>query len=263
MSRMSLTVFIENFTTSTQSSTTAYDWCKDIVIPLVGTIGIPLIVWLLTRHYGADKAEERKEKKELRDNLNLLLSVLSTTFDPLIDLKKQLLEIKKILDLPTNELVEAKNYILLAKRVCFKLPMLDTITVERYSPCIKEDENYVIDLIKIIQGCQIISDLLSDRNNLLEKLRTCGDNKQDRMNLIIVLKEDYMNNQRRIMHINDLLLKIKNLVDKTALLSQRIKGLDLEVLPYDEKALNEFIQAQKELEEFYCKIKKKDKKDDK
>lgn len=232
-------------------------WWKDYGIPLVGTIGVPLVVWLLTRHYGADKAEERKEKRELRDNLNLLLSVLSTTFDPLIDLKKQLVEIQKILNLPANELLEAKNYILLAKRFCFKLPMLDTITVERYSPCIKEDENYVIDLIKIILGCQIVSDLLSDRNNLLEKSRTCGDNTQDMINLIRVVKEDYMNNKRRIMHINDLILKIKNLVDKTALLPQRIKGLDLEVLPYDEKALNEFIQAQKELEEYNKKIKDK------
>lgn len=254
---MSLMVFIENFTASAQSSITTYDWWKDIIIPLIGAIAIPLLIWLLTRYYGADKAEERKEKKELRDNLNLLLSVLSTTFDPLIDLKKQLVEIQKILNLPTNELLEAKNYILLAKRFCFKLPMLDTITVERYSPCIKEDENYVIDLIKIILGCQIVSDLLSDRNNLLEKSRTCGDNTQDMINLIRVVKEDYMNNKRRIMHINDLILKIKNLVDKTVLLPQRIKGLDLEVLPYDEKALNEFIQAQKELEEYNKKIKDK------
>lgn len=44
-------------------------WWKDYGIPLIGTVGVPLVVWILTRYYGADKAEERKEIRQLKDNL--------------------------------------------------------------------------------------------------------------------------------------------------------------------------------------------------
>ena len=50
-------------------------WWKDYGIPLLEAVAVPLLVWFLTWYYGAEKAEERKEKRELRDNLNLLLSV--------------------------------------------------------------------------------------------------------------------------------------------------------------------------------------------
>ena len=39
---------------------TSWDWWKDIIIPATGAIWIPIIVWLLTKHYGVDKAEEIK-----------------------------------------------------------------------------------------------------------------------------------------------------------------------------------------------------------
>ena len=55
---------------------TLWDWWKDIIIPAMGAIGIPIIVWLLTKHYGMDKAEERKLKQSISDNANYLLAVL-------------------------------------------------------------------------------------------------------------------------------------------------------------------------------------------
>ena len=55
---------------------TLWDWWRDIVIPAMGAIGIPIIVWLLTKHYGMDKAEERKLKQSISDNANYLLAVL-------------------------------------------------------------------------------------------------------------------------------------------------------------------------------------------
>ena len=51
-------------------------WWKDYGIPLIGTVGIPLVVWILTRYYGADKAEERKELRQLRDNLTFLKAII-------------------------------------------------------------------------------------------------------------------------------------------------------------------------------------------
>ncbi len=229
-------------------------WWKDYGIPLIGTIGVPFVVWLLTRYYGADKAEERKEKKELRDNLNLLLSVLSTTFDPLIDLKKQFQKLQEVISLPEKEIDSSENFKLIGTRFYLNLPILDTIIVEKYSPCIKVEENYVIDIIKIVQGSHIISDLLKERNHLIEESRSCGDNKKDAINLIKVIIEERMNNERRIMYFNELILKIKELVDKTTLLPKKIKGLDLEIPPYEENAKKEFEKAKQELEEYNRKI---------
>ena len=59
-------------------------WWKDYGIPFI----IPLLVWHLTRFYGADKAEERKELKELRDNLNLLLNLVGINIVGLLSINR-------------------------------------------------------------------------------------------------------------------------------------------------------------------------------
>ena len=67
------------------------NWWKNFGLSLLGSVGVPLTIWLLTRYYGADKAEERKELKELRNNLNLLLSLLYSNIEKMSILREHLL----------------------------------------------------------------------------------------------------------------------------------------------------------------------------
>ena len=65
-------------------------WWKDFGIPLLGAVAIPLLIWGLTWYYGADNAESRREKRELRENLNFLVSVSLGSINGLIFLEKRL-----------------------------------------------------------------------------------------------------------------------------------------------------------------------------
>ena len=54
---------------------TLYEWFSDILIPAAGAILIPVAIAFFTWWFGASRSERQKEIQELRDNLNLLLSI--------------------------------------------------------------------------------------------------------------------------------------------------------------------------------------------
>ena len=76
------------FYTPTQTSHSIYNWWKDIWLPAAGAIAIPLLVWWLSWLFGASRAEQQKELRDLRNNLNLLSSILLSTFQSLLSLKE-------------------------------------------------------------------------------------------------------------------------------------------------------------------------------
>ena len=255
MSRMSLTVFIENFTTSTQSSTTAYDWWKDIIIPLIGAIAIPLLIWWLSWLFGASRAERQKELKELRDNLNLLLSVLYASIQPLIDLKQRFLKLQNIISLSPVEVLTKHSHEL-GECNYFRLSLLDTINASKYSSCIELDDNYVVDLLVIIQRSYIITELVQHRNKILQDIGCCENQEAKLLRVTNLIAEDKMNVRRNIMHINDLLLRTEELIEKTSSLPKKKKKLKLDSV-YLEHFSVEFKTAKQELDEYNKMIKDK------
>lgn len=63
-----------------------YDWSKDIWIPIIGAVAIPLLVWGLTKHYGVDEAEKRKALRTAACSLNYLKSISYYTIINLLTL---------------------------------------------------------------------------------------------------------------------------------------------------------------------------------
>ena len=84
------------FYTPTQTSHSIYNWWKDIWLPAAGAIAIPLLVWWLSWLFGASRAEQQKELRDLRNNLNLLSSILLSTFQSLLSLKENFENCQKI-----------------------------------------------------------------------------------------------------------------------------------------------------------------------
>lgn len=218
---------------------TYFDWWSDIWIPLIGAIAIPLLVWILTRYYGADKFEERKEKKELRDNLNLLLSVLSTSLKPLLGLKNMYMNIQQILQ---KSLDKFSHNDLTTVGQCFymKLSIQDVINPAKYSSCITINSNFVVDLLTIIQQIHIVNELVLHRNTILKDIGNCENLDAKNLRLLDFIKEEKSNIGKNIIHINKLLLDIKEFIEIIEDVGRKIKNLNLDKVEYDENMLNQF-----------------------
>lgn len=242
MNRMSLMVFIENFTTSAQSSITAYDWWKDIIIPLIGAIAVPLLIWGLTWYYGAEKAEERKAKRELRDNLNLLLSVCLDAISKLTSLRSSLLKIanienKKIEEITKYDIREIAK--VLSSPIDFSL-----INVANYSPCIAYSENYVLDLLKIISALKI-KDFKIDHHNY--QIKSISET-QDLSSKIIKLKEvidiEAKELPKFIKEIEGLIILLRNFIATSKDLENKIKRLKLDNIKFNDEQLALFAEIE-------------------
>lgn len=228
-------------------------WWKDYGIPLIGTIGVPLVVWLLTRYYGADKAEERKEKRELRDNLNLLSSILSTSIEPLLGLKGVYVRMQQSLQKPLEQYSE-DDLSTISKTFYIKFSILDVIEPSKYSMCISAYDNFVVDLITIMQSSHIINELVLHRNDLLKDIGNCEDLNAKNLRFLDFIKEEHSNIENNIMLVNKLLLDTKNFIDVIKNLETKIGDLKLDTVRYHEHVPAEFEKAKQELEEYNKKI---------
>ena len=252
---MSLTIFIANFSTSTQSSITAYDWCKDIIIPLVGTIGVPLVVWLLTRHYGADKAEERKELRKLRDNLNLILSVCLDAISKLTSLRSSLLKIsnienKKIEEMDNKNPQEIVNILSSYKDIqeilnVFSSPIdFSIINVANYSPCIAYSENYVLDLLKIISALKIKDFKIEHHNTQIKSISDTSDIFQKISKLKEIIEIEAKEFPEFVKEIEKLIIHLRDFIITSKDLENKIKGLKLDDVNFNEEQLALFAEIE-------------------
>lgn len=240
---MSLMVFIENFTTSAQSSITAYDWWKDIIIPLIGAIAVPLLIWGLTWYYGAEKAEERKEKRDLRDNLNLLLSFCFDCLVKLEALRRKLIELKEIINTEKNINPFSKQATLLTQ--IFTSPTnTKVINIENYSPCISHSKDYVISLLKIISALEI-KDFKLERRNFYAKEIDNQDTLEKKINCLNqLIKYDLQESESFIVYLNGLILMIKEFINQTINLKTKIKGLKLNTIEFSKEQLELFAEIE-------------------
>ena len=225
-------------------------WWKNYGIPLIGAIAVPLLIWGLTWYYGAEKAEERKEKRELRDNLNLLLSILLSTFKSLLSLKEHFEDFQKVYPLNVSSYDKMNK---IDKCLFIDLPILNTIDVSKYSPCINAYGNFVIDLMNIKQGCCILNGMILHRNEILKSIGSCEDKHTKGLRIFDFVAEDSDSNLSNLNITNKLILEIKELIDKINTLETKIKNLKVEKVTFDEKQLALF----KEIEEFFNKTKDK------
>lgn len=225
---------------------TYFDWWSDIWIPLIGAIAIPLLVWFLTRYYGADKAEERKEKRELRDNLNLLLSVLSTSFKPLMGLKDMYENIQQILQKPLDDFSD-NDLSIVSQCFYMKLSTQDIINPTKYSSCITVYSNFVVDLLTIIQQSHIVNELVLHRNTILKDIGNCENITTKNLRILDFIREEKSNISKNIILINKLLLDIKEFIETTESIGRRVKDLKLDKIEYDENMLKQLELLKTEL----------------
>ncbi len=235
------------FYTLTQTSHSIYDWSKDIWLPAAGAIAIPLLVWWLSWLFGASRAEQQKELRDLRNNLNLLSSILLSTFQSLLSLKENFENCQKVYPLKISPYDKMNK---LDKCLFIDFPILNNIDISKYSPCINAYGNFIIDLVNIKQGCCVLNGMILHRNEVLKSIGSCEDDHVKELRIFDFIAEDSESNVFNLMRTNKLILEIKELVDKINILKTKIKGLNLEEVTFDENSLQQFKNIKLEIEKF-------------
>ena len=223
-------------------------WWKDYGIPLLGAMAIPLLVWFLTWYYGAEKAEERRELRELRDNLNLLLSVCFGSIDRMVSLRKEFLYIHNIEQ--DNEIQSNNTLINQISEVFFSPNDFKYIDISKYSPCIEYSSNYVLNLLNLKNGLDIKDFLLEHRNQTLKKAIDSNDKKQIKG----FIEWDINEFEKVLIHIEKIIICLRFFIIETKDLENKIDGLQLDSITYSDDKTQLFA----ELEQKYAKEQKND-----
>lgn len=215
-------------------------WWKDYGIPLLGAIGVPMLVWLLTWFYGAGRAEKQKELEKLRDNLNFILSVSLDTISKLISLRNtwiNLIEIEKTykdtlwnMDIST---ITKDDWNIIAQT--YMVPMgLDMVNVTNYSSCIAVSENYVLHLIKLISAYKIVLFKIDGRNLDLRRISTCENLYQKNILTKERIDIDLRESEMFIQTLEFEITCLRDFIRETKELENKYKGLKLDTIKYSE-----------------------------
>ena len=226
-------------------------WWKDYGIPLIGTVGIPLVVWILTRYYGADKAEERKELRQLRDNLNLLLNFVGFNIISLFSINRYTTKLS--LQINNNTL----NIVQLEKEgffdVLFFSDLLRDIDIKKYAQCLSKDDRYLQNLIMIKNLNYQIDIAIKHRNDIVNDISKCenSDVKYARITAFVEAS------QKDLYHLNNKIdagiKKAKEFINETKTLESKFNNLKLITIDFDD---NDFYKkAKKEYEQFLNQLK--------
>lgn len=222
---------------------TSWEWWKDIIIPAMGAIGIPLLVWGLTWYYGAGRAEKQKELRVLRDNLNLLLSFCIDSIDKIITFRKTLLQVYEVEKNNTiDPFAEAtrdltKTYI----------SPIDTgiINIASYSPCIAYSENYVVKLCNMVSALKIKDFQIETCNCYVNAIRNKGDLKEKVKCLQELVEFDRCEHENFLRTAEGTILFIRDFIQDTLQLEKRIKNLKLDTITYSQEQLALFAELEK------------------
>ncbi len=222
-----------------------YDWFRDIWIPLLGAVLIPALIWYLTWYYGADKAEQRKELRQLRNNLNLLLSICLDTLNKLIALrttivKNHIIEQDKNID-PFSEEASSLTSV-------YTLPTkMDILNVSNYSACIPYSENYVLMLLNAISAVNIVNFKL-ERRNFYASFIDPRENIDKRVQCFQTLVNyDLQEYDGFLECIDKDILLFKYFIEETKALENKYKGLSLDTIKYSEDELVLFTELENHL----------------
>ena len=213
-------------------------WWKDYGIPLLGSILIPTSVW----YFGSVRAEKQKELRELRNNLNLLLSFCLDTISKLTDLRISLLKIsdienKKIEEITNKDVREIAK--LLSSPIDFSI-----INVENYSPCIAYSENYVLDLLRIISALKIKDFKIDHHNYQIKSISDTSDMQQKIIKLKDIIDIEARGFPSFIKEIEWLILFLRDFIATSKDLENKIKGLKLDNIKFNEEQLALFAEIE-------------------
>lgn len=227
-----------------------YDWFRDIWLPAAGAILIPVAIAFFTWWFGASRAEKQKEMKELRDNLNLLLSVCLSSIIKVCLYRKEVIEI--------NEQEQSKNVNIddalqkISRLYCISHDF-GCIDIAKYSLCIASDDNYVMSLIRVMTTAQLLQDRISHRNTIISKIFDVTNSEMRGSQLADLIKYDIQNYEGTLSYISLTLLSLRDFITETKDLEKKIKGLKLDTVRYSEEQKQLFA----ELEQKYAKEQEK------
>ena len=150
-----------------------YDWFRDIWLPAAGAILIPVAIAFFTWLFGAERAEERKERSTLRDNLNFLKSMAFGTISSLIGLRERviyLLNAQKKAYEDTSADEKSKFFTLLYIKHVFNY-----VDIDQYKNCTEYVPNFPLILGAIKSYVTMINARIEDRNNIIKGLCAVKD----------------------------------------------------------------------------------------
>ena len=209
-----------------------YDWFRDIWIPGAGAVLIPLAIAFFTWWFGASRAEKNKEKQELKDNLNFLMSMSLLALDGLIFLDEKFSKaieketIAKNCITTNNASLDHFTFDDFCSGVVYE-DVYNVINEKDYVSCIKYQPKFVIDICRVKNLLTSFVVYVQHRNDTLKSIADCENvglklNRcnafilQDLQNLPVFLGEVY--------RVIILLVKIINDIGKLA------KAMDIELI---------------------------------
>ncbi len=216
-----------------------WEWFSDILIPLAGAVAIPVMIW----YFGSEKAEERKELKELKNNLNLLLAICFNTMNKLITLR-QTIVINHIIEQDKNIDPFSKEALQLTS--VYTLPTkMNVLNISNYSACIEYSENYVLMLLDAISAVNIINFKLERRNFYASLIDPREDLNKRILCFQTLVNYDLQEYEGFLKYIDGDILLIRDFIKQTKDLEKKIKGLKLDNITYSEEQLALFMELEK------------------
>lgn len=217
-----------------------YDWGKDYGIPFI----IPLLVWGLTWFNGAGRAEKQKELEKLRDNLNLLISLLCGYLTSLSVLRGKIIQIQQKMKQIKN-LTKHINDPSLFSRFTSR-SFLEQLEVAKYSPCLQYDEDFLVILMRIQDMAHQLDYLCEDRNNSLRSMAACEDAETSAKRYLSFLIDQPFNLEQMLNLIDTCMYQEYNFFTRIKNIESKIKGLKLNSIEIDDPSFFEKIKQEYE-----------------
>lgn len=195
-------------------------WWKDYGIPLIGMVGIPLVVWILTRYYGADKAEERKELRQLRDNLTFLKAIIRENTEKCLALRERTAAVVGIESRQEGFVVQQELELIFSSLIV--TDYFEIVDIEKYASCSRYDPQFISNLILLKNIIQMLHLKIEIRNSKMKSVGSIDELTKDIPGSINILRHDCTENEEFYQEINNVILKSKNLISEIQLIE---KGL--------------------------------------
>lgn len=216
---------------------TIYDWGKDYGIPFL----IPLLVWWLTWLYGAGRAEKQKELNELRDNLNLLISLICSNIILITQYRVSILRMIKDYSIANTNM----DISIIFNNILYD-DCLRKIDYTRYASCIEYSENFVGNVIEIQNLCNQIAFANTNHNNYLNAIMSSMEGEYG-VNYLMNFIQNQINVFQDSLDLIDLcIIKSKGLLDEIKSIEKKVKKLKLDRIGCDDTSFFEKIKQEYE-----------------
>lgn len=219
-------------------------WWKDYGIPLIGTVGVPLVVWILTRYYGADKAEERKEIRQLKDNLTFLMAIIRENIKKFLALRTRTAIVIDIESRKEGSVIQQELEMIFGSLIV--ADYFEIVDIEKYASCSKYDHYFISNLILLKNIMQMLHRKIEVRNSKMKSAGSIDDLTKDIPAAINILRQDCTENKEFYQEINNVILKSKNLILEIQNIEKELGVSEVDLQKFTDNDLKLFEQIQKE-----------------